>query len=375
VGGPIRDTLLGSTIKDLDLVLEGDAPTMAQQLAEELGGEVLVHARFGTATIVLGECRVDLATARKETYSHPGALPDVAPGTIHDDLARRDFSINALALPLAESEPRVLDPHGGVADLRAGLIRILHRNSFVDDPTRICRAIRYEQRLGFHVEEETLARLKDAISQGYLHTVSGDRLRHELEYMLQEENPHLALRRCMQLGVLAAIHPSLGNERDLLRLVAGGPVDSMSYLATLVYRLSNTAAEALVHRLNMPRSWATVVLDTVRLRQRESELAAPSLSRSQVLHLIEDFSSAAVVGVARITDSSLVVQRLEQYLTELRYIGPALNGGELVSMGVPQGPLVGEVLRMLRNARLDQQVSTETEERSLVREFLAVRGG
>ena len=153
VGGPVRDALLGTPVKDLDFVLEGEAAEVARRLAAELGGRVVSHARFGTASLLCGDVRVDLVTARKETYPHPGALPQVSAGTISDDLARRDFSVNALAIPLAVNDPQVMDAHGGIADLRLGLIRTLHSESFVDDPTRVLRAVRYEQRLGFRIEE------------------------------------------------------------------------------------------------------------------------------------------------------------------------------------------------------------------------------
>ena len=132
-------------MKDLDFVVEGDGPSLARWLAGELGGETVTHARFGTSTLLLNEMRVDVVTARKETYAQPGALPQVVPSGIEDDLARRDFSINSMAIPLAANNPAVIDLHGGVDDLKRGLIRTLHEGSFDDDPTRIFRAIRYEQ--------------------------------------------------------------------------------------------------------------------------------------------------------------------------------------------------------------------------------------
>ena len=371
----MRDILLGATIKDLDFVVEGDATAVAGELADELGGRVVTHAQFGTATVVLEDCQVDLVTARQEVYPHPGALPQVSPGTIHDDLARRDFSINALALPLAESRPTVLDPHGGIDDLGRGLVRIIHPNSFVDDATRILRAVRYEQRLGFRIEGGSLVQLQDAITRGYLASISGDRLRQELEHVLHEEQSHLALLRAIQLGVLAAIHPSLGHNDAITRMAAGGPAEPLSYLAALVYRLAPAEGEAVAHRLNLPGFWATVVRDAVRLREREPELATPSLARSRLWALVDGLSPASVLAAARLTDSSLVAQRLEQYLDELRFIVPTLNGNNLIAMGVPSGPLVGQILRELRTARLDQQVSTEADERVLVQQLLATGEG
>ena len=382
VGGPVRDVLLNAPVKDLDFVVEGDAPALARQLADELGGEVVLHARFGTGTVALEGCRVDVVTARREVYTHPGALPQVSPGTIYDDLARRDFSINALALPLAESRPKILDPHRGIDDLGSGIIRVLHRGSFVDDPTRILRAIRYEQRCGFVIEPETLSQLQKAVCQGYMTTVSGDRLRHELERILAEKQPVLPLKQAFELGVLAAIHPALSNSSGLARLAASGAFDEARgesigpsvYLAALAYPLNPVDGEGVIHRLNMPGTWARIVHDTIELRGREPELAAPSLSASRIYHMVEDLAEAAVRAVSRITESPVAAQRLTRYLNQLRFVSPLLNGKDLLDMEVPPGPLVGQILRQLLEAKLDGQVSTEEDERQLVREILADKG-
>ena len=200
-------------------------------------------------------------------------------------------------------------------------------------------------------EDQTLLQLQSATAQGYLAGVSVGRLQHELERIFQEERPDLALRRANQLGILAAVHPSLGHDQDLARLAAGGPVEPMAYLAALLYRHSPSEGEAVVHGLDMPRSWATVIRDTIQLHARETQLAAPSLARSGVWRLVEGLSPAAVSAAARLTDSTLVAQRLEQYLRELRFIAPTLNGHDLIAMGVPPGPLLGQVLRELHNAQ------------------------
>ena len=393
VGGPVRDALMGTPIKDLDFVVEGDGPEVARQLAAELGGEVLAHERFGTATVVLGRSRVDVVTARRELYPHPAALPQVTPSSIADDLARRDFSINALALPLGQSHPEVLDPHGGVDDIRRGLVRILHSNSFVDDPTRILRAVRYEQRLGFKIEDETLVHLQDALAQGRLASLTGDRLRHELERTLHEDRPELPLKRSAALGILAAVHPPLGDERATARLEAVAPgvtalgafmdtgdtgdagAGSLAYVAALAYPLSMEQGEALVHRLNLTKAWAQAVRDAIQLREREGELAAASLPRSRLVCLVQEFCKEAVLAVSRLTASAAAARRLTEYLNELRFVAPSLNGRDLLAMGVPGGPMVGQVLRELRDAKLDGEASTEEEERRLVREILTRQGG
>ena len=165
-------------------MLEGDAPKLARQMASDLGWEVVVHHRFGTATVAHSGCSVDLVTARRETYAAPGALPKVDAGALSEDLARRDFSINTLALPMFQAQPEVIDEQGGIADLEKGLIRTLHPRSFIDDPTRILRAVRYEQSLGFTLASATEAQLQQALSQGCLDTVSGYRLPPDLARLL-----------------------------------------------------------------------------------------------------------------------------------------------------------------------------------------------
>ena len=383
----MRDVLLGTSVKDLDFVVEGDGPQVARQLAVELGGEVVTHDRFGTSTLLKGHSRVDVVTARREVYPHPAALPQVSPGAISDDLARRDFSINALALPLAMRRPELLDPHGGVEDIKRGLIRVLHPASFVDDPTRIFRAARYEQRFAFKIEESTQTHLRDAIEQGYVTCLTSDRLRHELERILEEDRPELALSRALELGALAAIHPSLGDGMAATRLKAIAAFDSasresqtagvgpLSYICALTYPLTEGQAEEVINRLNMPKAWARSVRDVIALREREEEIAVPDLRRSRLVPLVEGLSAEAVLAVSLLTDSSTVGQRLTEYLNELQYEAPGLNGNDLLALGVPAGPSVGRILGKLREARLDGEVSTEEDERRLVQEILTREKG
>ncbi len=210
VGGIVRDLLLGqiNDICDLDLVVEGDAVRLAGEFAEKVGGRLMAHLIFNTAKIELGKWTIDIAMARTETYAKPGALPVVTAGTLKTDLFRRDFTINAMAISLnPDNYGELVDLYGGLKDLNNQSIRILHDKSFTDDATRIWRAIRYEQRLGFEIEPETLSLLKKNVP--LMKTVGGYRLRHELELVLKEKEPEKALRRAAELGVLTVLHPSL----------------------------------------------------------------------------------------------------------------------------------------------------------------------
>ena len=385
VGGPVRDALLGMPIKDLDFVLEGDAPSLAARLAEEMGGRLVVHPSFGTASVVIEGTTTDLVTARRETYPGPGVLPQVTPSGIDDDLARRDFTINAMALPLVQVHPHVLDPHAGVDDLRGGVVRILHPRSFVDDPTRLLRAARYEQRFGFRIEEDTLRELQQTVVDSCLSTVSGDRLRHELERMFEEERPEVAIGRSVSLGILAGVHPSLTDAKTIERFAAlnqkssvepsaaqdSGGASPLSYLAALIYTLTVGDAEGVISRLNLPTDWARVVRSTVELKQMGPRLADPSLLDSQLVEIVEVYADDALSTVAKVTESSTVAERLERYLGELRQLSPALDGRALMALGVPKGPLMGKILKELRNAKLDGRVSDAEDERRIALAFLA----
>ncbi|HEX78629.1 MAG TPA: CCA tRNA nucleotidyltransferase, partial [Dehalococcoidia bacterium] len=208
VGGAVRDLLLGNTNLDIDLVVEGDAIALAGELFDVDAGKITVHRQFNTGKFDWHGWSIDIASARKESYAHPGALPTVKPGSLDDDLHRRDFTINAMAISLSPgSYGRLIDPYSGQKDIEDKKIRILHQKSFIDDSTRIWRGLRYEQRLDFRLEPETLRLLKWDIPM--VDTVSGDRIRYELECIFKEELPEKVLRRADELGILKKISPSL----------------------------------------------------------------------------------------------------------------------------------------------------------------------
>lgn len=370
VGGAVRDLLLKRPSLDLDLVLEGDAIALARKLAEIRGGEVVAHPRFGTAKFRQERLTLDLATARCESYPRPGALPVVEPGTIDDDLLRRDFSINAMAIELNPVHfGRLLDPYRGRSDLNQGLIRVLHEKSFSDDPTRSLRALRYEQRLGFKLEARTEEWMRRDLP--VIDAVTGERLRHELELILSEEKPEKTLSRAHELGVLQMLHPALKGDgwvRDRFEQArkASAPQPSPAlYLAILAYPLSEEENESLLARLKIRGEIARALRYVVKLRQAAPSLARTQLAPSAIYHLLKKHSPVAISAAAIATDSKAVRQQLELYLTELRHIKPALNGDDLKEMGIPPGRKLGQVLRALHDARLDGKVQTRQEEEEL----------
>ena len=294
VGGVVRDLLLGYPNFDLDLVVEGDAVKLAQQVAETSQAKLLAHHRFGTAKLRYGDFTLDLATARRETYARPGALPAVTPGTLKDDLIRRDFSINAMAISLAANDyGELVDPYQGKSDLEHHLIRVLHPKSFSDDATRILRGVRYEQRFGFEFEPQTAQLLKRNIPM--LDTISGDRIRHELELILKEKQPEFAVRRLAELGVLPRISPFLKGDgwiaekfEKARRLKKPTQLPSL-YFCLLIYSFSEKDVEQFLARLNISANLSRAMRDTLRLKTSLPSLDKPSLKPSEIYYLLREY--------------------------------------------------------------------------------------
>ncbi|MBC8274137.1 MAG: CCA tRNA nucleotidyltransferase [Chloroflexi bacterium] len=371
VGGAVRDLFLGRANFDLDLVVEGDAIKLSQELAKDSQAKLTVHSRFGTAKLTYPDFSLDLATARRETYVHPGALPTVQPGSLTDDLRRRDFSINAMAVCLAPQRfGELVDLYNCKDDIDNQLIRVLHPNSFIDDATRILRGIRYEQRLDFKLEPET-ARLvrRDA---AMLDTISGDRIRHELDLILKEDQPERVFRRADELGVLSKLHPSLkgdgwlserfGQARRLCKRTSPLPL----YLCLLIYNLADQENEQFLSLLNFPKRLAQAMRHTLQLKAQLHSLANPHLKPSDIYQSLHGYTPHAIQANALASESPIVSRHLQLYLAKLRYVKPQLNGEDLKRMGIPSGPQLGKILEALHEARLNGEVKTREEEEKLV---------
>jgi len=377
VGGVVRDLLLDRTNFDLDLVLEGDAINLARELTGIKQGKIITHPRFGTAKLQWDKWSVDLATARSETYAKPGALPTVEPGSIKDDLFRRDFTINTMAIELNPGRyGQLLDFYGGRNDLEHKLIRVLHEKSFIDDATRIWRGLRYEQRLNLQLEPATLQLLKRDIPS--LGTITGDRIRHELELILKEEYPEKILRRADELGVLVKLHPSLKGNGWLAERFEQARKLSLSdlpivglYLTLLAYSLTSEENEQLISYLRLPKSVAQALRDAIDLKIGLRSLANLEITPSRIYALLHGYSSPAILASSLATDSPTVRRHIHLFLSKLRYIKPALTGEDLIRIGVVPGPRIKEILNLLREARLDGKVNTKRGEEDLVKRWIA----
>lgn len=372
VGGVVRDLFLHRPNLDLDLVVEGDAIRLAEELVKTRDGHLVTHSRFNTARIEWEKWRIDIACARSEDYPEPGALPEIKPCNIHSDLIRRDFSINAMAISLNPTNyGELIDLYHGQEDLKHGIIRVLHDNSFRDDPTRIWRAVRYEQRLNFQIEQHTLDLIKRDID--YLKTVTGDRIRHELELCLTEDRPERILARADQLGLLARLSPPLKADEWVIRkisrtrnLVQPYSPSKELYLAFLVYRLSFEELALLISYLKFPRATSRELQETLQLRDQLHLIDRSPIAPSQIYRCLHPYHQIAILANLLASDSARIKENIELYLNRLRYVHPLTSGEDLKKMDIASGPLIKEILEMLREARLDGKVSTRDDEMRLI---------
>jgi len=372
VGGAVRDLLLQRDNIDLDLALEADVAPFATALAAELGGRRVLHQRFGTSTVSGPGFHLDLARTRRETYAHPGALPTVEPASLADDLARRDFTINAMALRLG-TEVELIDPYEGARDVVTGHVSILHTDSFRDDATRMLRAFRYAGRLGFAVDVNTTPYVLRDLS--YLDTISGPRLRRELLLIFNEPNAVDICDRAEVLGVLHAVHPAffvhgyfVKGWRDGFAGPALAARDETGF-CVLTSTADNDTVTSLSARLHLKGRFEDALRDAVRLRSQSSKLAA---MRHDPVAAVETLQHAApsAVWATGIVAGGEVQATCETYLREWRHVKPSLRGNDVIALGVQPGVAVGDALRVLRDARLTGAATTRADEEALVRSIV-----
>jgi tRNA nucleotidyltransferase (CCA-adding enzyme) len=365
VGGAVRDLLRGADAVDLDLAVEGDARSVGRALADRLGGVAREHERFGTATVRAGELVFDLATTRRETYQEPGALPRVEAAALDEDLGRRDFAINATAVGLTGDDlGHLYDPRGGIADLEEGVVRVLHDGSFIDDPTRLLRAVRYEVRLGFRMDSRTEDLARSAAAGGALRTVSGARVRDELMDLLGEPEAPAGVERMHELGLDRALHPALDADPELAASASLGAaaIGGDRGLATLA-ALCSAAPQRLdgwLSDLHLTSEERDAVARAARVAPRlAAELREREHQPSELRALLgrEPLLSLALALAMRAPSEPIL-----RWVTKLRSVRLEITGDDLLAAGVPEGPALGRALDETLDRKLDGFVSGREEE-------------
>jgi tRNA nucleotidyltransferase (CCA-adding enzyme) len=376
VGGPVRDCLLRRTVTDLDLTTEGDALTLARAAAHELGGAWKTFERFGTAKLFFPgrSSPIDLAATRTETYAHPGALPAVTRGTIHTDLIRRDFTFNALAIRLdGEHQGELIDLHDGEQDLQQGLLRVLRPDSFSDDPTRLLRGARFEQRFGFAFADDTLPLIPPALPA--LDRVSGDRLRNELEVIFGEVQPLKPLLRLHELGILQQIDPAFVIDEWIAARfqTQAAPFDRFTCWAWLTCGLPESSLTRFSQRVNLARADAVDAAQVQAVRDAQETIGRLH-SRSEIYRALAAYSDRALRAALTVIDQPEALHNIVLCLNELRDVKPALDGHQLQALGAPRGPALGRLLEQIHNAVLDGLITTPQQEEDYARQIIAREG-
>lgn len=379
VGGVVRDLIIEKQATDLDLVIVGDAISFGRQLSGRCAGEFKYHARFGTASIVFPDgVRLDLATARSERYERPGALPSVAPSDLVEDLHRRDFSINAMAIGL--TGPRtaeLIDPFLGLQDMENHVIRILHTQSFIDDPTRLFRAVRFEQRLGFHFEDTTLCLFVDAVNEKSIRRLTPERLREQIHLTLQEDHPWAPVRRLHELDALCDVFPGLKVGGAAQRIFSDIGIWSAErgeakgsdaadvwhlYLLALISECDYSPG-SIEDRLNLETEVRFGIKRLVRMREIESEVVQGTLkSASGFYTAVRGIPDWVVLYCAIASPISGMRDLCMNFFTEDQYVRTEIDGHTLERLGIPNGPVYRLILDAVLSARLDGHVYDEESE-------------
>jgi tRNA nucleotidyltransferase (CCA-adding enzyme) len=388
VGGFVRDLLLGVENLDLDLTVEGDGIFFAERFAATQGGRVRSHPIFGTAVVVLPDgSKLDVASTRLEFYDSPGVLPTVERSSLRHDLYRRDFTINTLALSINNNRFGVVtDYFGGQQDLQARTVRVLHNLSFVEDPTRVFRAIRFEQRLAFRIAPHTENLIRSAVRMKVLDKVGGTRLLSELIQIMNEREPLGAIQRMAMLGLLPFIHPNLRLSPETERVMTESsrlltwfrllylddPCQQWQvYFLALCERLKTEEFEETCHRLTMPgrivahvfshRRRAMVIQDSLQRRLRRGL----DVCNSVIYTSFQGLPLEVLLYLGARTSNEQVRRHVSLYITHLRHVRCELDGNSLRELGLTPGPHFGPIMKRLLSARLDGEVTSIEEERSL----------
>jgi len=382
VGGSVRDLLRGEENLDIDIVIEGDGIVFAKALGEKLNASVKSHQRFNTAQVITGKLKLDVATARTEYYESPAALPKVETSSIKKDLYRRDFTINTLAIKLNPKDFGLLiDFFGSQRDLKEKTIRVLHNLSFIEDPTRAFRAIRFSERFGFKISKHAENLIKSTVKMNLFEKLSGPRLYEELLLLFNETEPGRALKKLSDLGLLKVIHPALTFNEEIeetlkslhetvswfnLLFLEEKTDRGVLYLMALLSELKEEEAEAAAERLSPPPKIKDMI-DKGISKAREVAKRLPSEDPVETYNLLRKLRLETILLAMALSKDRLKQKVISRYLTELRKIEPILKGEDLKKIGVKPGPVYSRILKELLEEKLRGHLKSREDEERFVR--------
>ena len=376
VGGIVRDLILRADNLDLDIVVDKDAVVLAKHLAEMLNAEIQSYELFKTATLTLPSARrIDIATVRKEAYPKAGQLPVVKEGSLKDDLLRRDFTINAMAISITPSFfGKLIDEYKGMNDLKKGLIRILHDQSFRDDPTRILRAVRFEERYGFKIESKTLSLMREALREKYAQNVKPPRYFSEFKKILKEKQPVKYLKRLYDMEGLKFLDVDKVDFYGLKRLESNfkdfkkkQPIsleyeDWFLYLMAVLKNKKSSHINALSRKFHLRKEEEVSLLQSSKKDIVIKELSPAKLKTSEICDVLRVFNLDVVVYFRLMADKENVKTRIDEYLYKIRMIKLDITGEDLSGLGVPQGRKMKEILTAVLKEKIDRSFNNKYQE-------------
>jgi len=379
VGGPVRDFLLGKSHFDLDIVVEGDAIGLVREISKRLEIPFQKHHSFGTATLYFKDLKIDFATARKEYYPHWGSLPKVESSSLKEDLFRRDFTINALAISLNEENwGKVIDLYGGLEDLKKRLVRVLHKKSFLEDPTRILRAIRFEQRFTFYIEKDTFKLMKEAIKKKSLNWVHPHRLRDEIILLLKEPYPYQCIKRINKLIGFSFLHPKIKLQKDNFKLFLRIKKAILFYKKEFPYHrnLEDWLLYLIGILINLPKRSILKIMEKFgfkkgeRIRVVSTKESISSIKKKlnkkntphKIYPLLNSLSFETIIFIYAYYKEKILRKNIKFFLRKLTKIRLKIKGGDLKRLGITPSVLYSKILKKVLYAKIDRNFRTKKEE-------------
>ncbi|MDD3374662.1 MAG: CCA tRNA nucleotidyltransferase [Candidatus Omnitrophica bacterium] len=385
VGGIVRDLILGKENLDIDIVLEVNAIDFAKTFAKENGFSFVAHSKFMTASMHQeNNIRIDFTTARKESYSSSGALPDVSPATIQADLFRRDFTMNAIAVSINKGKfGEIVDFYDGQGDLEQRKIRVFHDKSFIDDPTRILRAIRFEQRFDFELDVDTMNILKDTLEQDIIYNVTLGRYFEEFKKICEEQSPAKCLRRLFSLKILQKIFPDFSLDEDRLKLIESieiylsvsklenFPVSRwLVYFMAFVDDLSLKDTKNLLDKFLIPKKDQKKIISLKTQREIIERLCYEKMRPSQIQKVLSDLSNEEIIFFSCRNNNPSVSKCIDNFLDHYRWATLSISGEDLKEIGFKDGKRIGVILEYLLAKKIDGKIKTKKDElREAEKEF------
>lgn len=367
VGGIVRDFLLKVETLDIDITVEGDGIGFGKIVKKELGGKLQAHPEFGTAAIILENIRIDIASCRAEEYVGPAKLPQVKTATLIEDLKRRDFTVNAMAMRLGDKDEEIIDPFGGLNDLKAKIIKVLHTKSFIDDPTRIFRGLRFAGRLGFKFDTDTESLLREAVKERLIEKLSPKRIREETIPILEEPKNEEIIKLMAQYDILKVLNLKLP-EPNLFKAIAQNLHKAKGISNWFVYLLAILGLKNPSRFLDLSNKELNKI-SRVNKILKNSEALMEVEKPSEIYGILEHSTDEELIFLMSAFPKAK--SKIMDFLHKYKYIKLEISGHNLKQLGLQEGPLYKELLAKTLNAKLDGEIKSKAEELKFVKKILS----